>query len=231
MKAQGELRYSCTFSLTSALDRSGWLTPCPGRFIPRSDPVPHGGPKGRTGRLRKISPSPGLESLTFQPVASHTYRYDVFKNINQWPFLHVSHTEGIGQIGDQKWRRDRRILREELQCLNYPSNIIDRVFFLPSLVRTFLLTHCRCRGSLLHLIILCDTHTHTHTQSVGLLWTGDRFFAATSTWDHTTPTTDIHAHCGIRTCSPSKQTKSHSFDRAANGVGLDWVLIVLITVL
>jgi len=57
------------------------------------------------------------------------------------------------------------------------------------------------------------------------------FFAATSTWEHTTSTTDIHAQGGIRTCSPSKQTKSHSLDRAANGVGLDWVLIVLIVVL
>jgi hypothetical protein len=27
----------------------------------------------------------------------------------------------------------------------------------------FLLTHCRCKGLLLHLITLNDTHTHTHT--------------------------------------------------------------------
>jgi len=34
------------------------------------------------------------------------------------------------------------------------------------------------------------THTHTHIHSVGLLWTRDQFVAETSTWQHTTLTTD-----------------------------------------
>ena len=33
-------KYSCTLSLTSALDVGGWSTPGPGRFTPEQDPVP-----------------------------------------------------------------------------------------------------------------------------------------------------------------------------------------------
>jgi len=33
-------------------------------------------------------------------------------------------------------------------------------------------------------------HTMTHPQSVGLLWTSDQLVAQTSTWQHTTLTTD-----------------------------------------
>jgi hypothetical protein len=38
-KARGGVVY-LTLSLTSALDRSGWSTPRPGRFIPGKDAVP-----------------------------------------------------------------------------------------------------------------------------------------------------------------------------------------------
>jgi len=34
------------------------------------------------------------------------------------------------------------------------------------------------------------SHTHTHTHSVGILWKSDRLVAETSTWQHTTLTTD-----------------------------------------
>jgi len=37
---EGENRYSSTLSLTSALDRGGWSTPCPSHFNPGKDPVP-----------------------------------------------------------------------------------------------------------------------------------------------------------------------------------------------
>jgi hypothetical protein len=37
---EGEKRYSCTLSLTSALDAGGWSTSRPGRFTPGNDPVP-----------------------------------------------------------------------------------------------------------------------------------------------------------------------------------------------
>jgi hypothetical protein len=57
----------------------------------------------------------------------------------------------------------------------------------------FHLTHCRCRGLLLYLIALSDTH------SLGVLWTTDQPDPETSFWQHTTITTG-----GIRIRNPSK---------------------------
>jgi len=37
---EGELRFSSSLSLISALHGSGWSVPRPGRFTPRKDPVP-----------------------------------------------------------------------------------------------------------------------------------------------------------------------------------------------
>ena len=49
--------------------------------------------------------------------------------------------------------------------------------------------------------------THNDTpQSVGLLWTCDQLFAETSTWQHTTLTTNIYARGGIRTHNLSRRT-------------------------
>ena len=50
----------------------GWLTPRPGRFTPwERDRYPLyrwlGGPQGRSGWVRKISPPPGFDSRTVQP--------------------------------------------------------------------------------------------------------------------------------------------------------------------
>jgi len=45
------------------------------------------------------------------------------------------------------------------------------------------------------LLILEVSRSHTMTrtpQSVGLLWTSDQLVTETSTWQHTTPTTDKH---------------------------------------
>ena len=52
--------------------------------------------------------------------------------------------------------------------------------------------------------LLYHTHNNT-TQSVGLLWTSDQLLAETSTWQHTTLTTDIHAPGGIRTHNLSRR--------------------------
>jgi hypothetical protein len=55
----GEKRYCCTLSLTSALDRGGWSTRRPGRFTPGEDPVP-------TDQEARWAPGPvwtGKESL------------------------------------------------------------------------------------------------------------------------------------------------------------------------
>ena len=68
---EGEWRYSSTLSSTSTLGGGGWLTQSPGRLTPGKGtrhPMCRrvGGPQGRSGWLRKISFSPGLDT----PVAS-----------------------------------------------------------------------------------------------------------------------------------------------------------------
>ena len=54
----------------------GWSTSRPGRFTPGKVRYPLcrrlSGPQGRSGRVRKISPTPGFELRTFQPVAIPT---------------------------------------------------------------------------------------------------------------------------------------------------------------
>ena len=71
---EGEGRYSSTLSLTSALDGSGWSTPHPGHSAPEKATSyilqEAGWDKGRSGRVRKISPPPGFDTQTVQPVAS-----------------------------------------------------------------------------------------------------------------------------------------------------------------
>jgi hypothetical protein len=67
--------YSSTLSLTLAVDGGGWSAPSPGRFTPgRETRYPLyrrlGGPQGRSRRLRKMSPKPGFDPRTVQPVAS-----------------------------------------------------------------------------------------------------------------------------------------------------------------
>jgi hypothetical protein len=72
---EGEQSYTSTLSLTSAIDRGGWSTPHPGRFIPMKETRyslyrRFGGPQGRSGRVRKIKLPLGLDPRTFQPEVS-----------------------------------------------------------------------------------------------------------------------------------------------------------------
>ena len=66
----------------------GWSTQGPGRFTPGKDtryPLYRrpGGPQGRSGRVRKIPPLPGLDTLTFQPVASRYTDYAILAHFYQ----------------------------------------------------------------------------------------------------------------------------------------------------
>jgi hypothetical protein len=75
MKAHRGNRYSAALSLTSALEGVEWSTPSHGRSSPGKDtryPLSRRlvGPQGRSGRVRKISPSRGFELLIVQPVAN-----------------------------------------------------------------------------------------------------------------------------------------------------------------
>jgi hypothetical protein len=70
-------RYSCTLSLTSALDGGGWSTPRHGRFTPGKDPVPilqeagwASGPVWTSAENLRPPPPPGFDLRTVQPVAS-----------------------------------------------------------------------------------------------------------------------------------------------------------------
>jgi len=51
----------------------GWSTPRPGRFTPAKTRYPLyrrlGGPQGRSGQVRNITPSAGFDPRTVQPVA------------------------------------------------------------------------------------------------------------------------------------------------------------------
>jgi hypothetical protein len=74
--------YTSTVSLTLALDEGGWSTPRAGRFTPGKETrYPFyrrlGGPQGRFGRLRKISPPLGFDPRTVQPVASRYTDYAI----------------------------------------------------------------------------------------------------------------------------------------------------------
>ena len=70
--------YRSTLSSTSVLYWGGWSTPCPGHFTSWKETQypPYrrlGGPWGQSGQLQKISPPPGFDSWTIQPIAScHT---------------------------------------------------------------------------------------------------------------------------------------------------------------
>jgi hypothetical protein len=64
---EGEYKFSSTLSLTSALDGAGCSTPCSSQFTPKKKtqyPLYGrlGRPQGRSGKVQKISPPPGIRS-------------------------------------------------------------------------------------------------------------------------------------------------------------------------
>ena len=73
--------YSSSLSLTLALDEVGGQLQAPAALTLRKTRYPLyrrlGGPQGGSGRVRKISPSPGFDPQTIQPVAS---RYTDYSN-------------------------------------------------------------------------------------------------------------------------------------------------------
>jgi hypothetical protein len=72
---EGELRYSCTLSLTSALDVVGGQRHVPAALPPRKIPYPFyrrlGGPQGRSGRAQKTMPPTGIR-FPDRPVCSES---------------------------------------------------------------------------------------------------------------------------------------------------------------
>ena len=79
---EGNSSYSSTLSLTSALDGGGWLTSRAAHFTPRKgNRYPFYRrlcrSQGRSGRVRKISPPPGFDLRTVQPVACRYTDYAI----------------------------------------------------------------------------------------------------------------------------------------------------------
>ena len=77
--AGAEVQYRCssTLSLTTALYGMGGQQHAPAAFPPRESPGTRCtagwlGHRAGLGRVRKISPPPGFDPRTFQPVASRT---------------------------------------------------------------------------------------------------------------------------------------------------------------
>ena len=66
--------YSSTLSLTSALYGVGGQRHAPAALPPGKTRYPLyrrlGGPQGRSGQVRKISPPPGFDARTVQPAAN-----------------------------------------------------------------------------------------------------------------------------------------------------------------
>ena len=66
--------YSSTLSLPSALDGVGGQPQAPAALPPGKTRYPLyrmlGGPQGRSGRVRKISPPPGFDPQIVQPLES-----------------------------------------------------------------------------------------------------------------------------------------------------------------
>ena len=76
--------YSSILSLTSALYGVGGQRHAP-TALPTGNRYPLykrlGGPQGRYGRVRKISPPTGFDPRTVQPVASHYNEYAIPEHV------------------------------------------------------------------------------------------------------------------------------------------------------
>jgi hypothetical protein len=80
------------------------------------------------------------------------------------------------------------------------TNVQGRKFIVNKVKKRFFFTPAQQPPVGQGLLIIEDSRSHPDTShSVGLLWMSDQLEAETSTWQHTTLTTDIHSPGGIRT--------------------------------
>ena len=87
----------------------------------------------------------------------------------------------------------------------------------------FLVCHCDPTRDMASSCLRFPDHTHNDApQSVGLLWTSNQLVAETSTWQHTTLTTDKHPCPPVGfepTISAGERLQTYALDRAATGTG------------
>jgi hypothetical protein len=81
----------------------------------------------------------------------------------------------------------------------------------------FVMAQKRLVGQRFLIVEVSRLHSDAPLNSVGLIWTSDQPVAETSTWQHTTLTTDRHA---LAVAMPaSERPQNHAWDRAVTGFG------------
>jgi hypothetical protein len=93
-----------------------------------------------------------------------------------------------------------------IRCL-----VFGRLFSPRGVSNRFRVMACTCGAS--------RSHSMDTPQSVRLLWTSDQPVTETSTWHHTTLTTEIHVHSGLRTGNPSKRAAADPRLKTARPLG------------
>jgi len=131
-------------------------------------------------RCSEITPAatiqPSATLITARPTWNNTVRAHVNTSedaVNS-KWQHRAQTPRVSRPSIEEENKSRGFkLPQRFQTLSRtPTALEENVHDTLISVRPLLPTHCRCRGSLLHLIIFNETHTHTH--SVGLPWKGDQ---------------------------------------------------------
>ena len=107
--------YSSTLSLTSALDGVGGQRHAPAALPPGKTRYPLyrrlGGPQGRSGQVRKISPPPGFDHRTFQPVASSNTDYAILAQREMNSRQKWIKERWIEISLDREWRWEAKVWR------------------------------------------------------------------------------------------------------------------------
>ena len=90
----------------------GWVINATTRFTPERETRYSfyrglGGPQGRSGRVRKISPPPGFDPQTAQPVASRYTDYAISAHL----LYRVAHEKPARRLVDQRGRKSRTLYR------------------------------------------------------------------------------------------------------------------------
>jgi hypothetical protein len=125
--------YSSTLPSTSALDGGEWSTARPGHFTPGKTRYPFysrlGGPQGRSGRVRKISPATGFDPRTVQSLASRYTDCAIPAGLTKLNLRKHIHSLSSGLISDrfEMWQQCNmwkcqvciRLDNEQLCSTNY----------------------------------------------------------------------------------------------------------------